>query len=127
MEAFKQTGGKTGSSKAPAGGFQAGKASGGYSSKPGREEEEEEEETATRAGGSGGMQDKLMALAMSQAGALFDKKNAGSSGGDKSQDKAQAMQSAAATAMKLFGQYQTKGKLDSSDLSTVMGLAKNLF
>ena len=30
-----------------------------------------------------------MALAMSQAGKLFDKKNAGSTGGDKSQDKAQ--------------------------------------
>lgn len=30
-----------------------------------------------------------MALAMSQAGKLFDKKNAGSSGGDKAQDKAQ--------------------------------------
>lgn len=60
MEAFKQTGAKTGSSKAPAGGFLAGKASGDPSSKPRREEEEEEEEPATRAGGSGGMQDKLV-------------------------------------------------------------------
>jgi hypothetical protein len=84
-----------------------------------------------------------MSLAMSHAGKLFDKKNAGSSasGGDKSQDKAQgesipgdnarshgcaAMQSAAATAMQLFGQYQTKGKLDSGDMSSVMGLAMKL-
>ena len=61
MEAFKQT-----ASKAPAGGFQASKASGGPSSKPGKvaqeeEEEEEEEETAAARGGSGGgMQDKLV-------------------------------------------------------------------
>lgn len=57
MEAFKQT---ASSSKAPAGGFLAGKASGGPSSQPGRAAEEEEEETASRAGASGGMQDKLV-------------------------------------------------------------------
>ena len=82
-----------------------------------------------------------MALAMSHAGKLFDKKNAGASGGDKSQDKAQgrrffagmktwltlctAMQSAAATAMQLFAKYQG-GKLDSSDMSTVMSLATKM-
>ena len=32
-----------------------------------------------------------MALAMSHAGKLFDKKNAGSSGGSKPQDKAQGV------------------------------------
>lgn len=108
MEAFKQTAAAAGSSNAPAGAFQVGKASGGPSSKLGRaareEEEEEDGPTAARAGASGGMQDKLvravrvrwcvrwlratqMALAMSQAGKLFDKKNAGSnaSGGDKAQ------------------------------------------
>jgi hypothetical protein len=37
-----------------------------------------------------------------------------------------AMQSAAATAMQLFSQYQTKGKLDSGDMSTVMGLAMKM-
>jgi hypothetical protein len=125
MEAFKQT---AAASKAPAGGFQAGKASGGPSSKPGRTApaEEEEETTAERAGPAGGLQDKLMSLAMSQAGKLFDKKNAGSSAASKPQDKAQAMQSAAATAMQLFSQYQTKGKLDSGDMSTVMGLAMKM-
>lgn len=84
-----------------------------------------------------------MGLAMSQASKLFDKKNAGSSG-DKSQDKAQgesapltgmacvystyctAMQSAAATAMQMFTQYQSKGKLESGDMSKVIGLAMNL-
>jgi hypothetical protein len=59
MEAFKQT---AAASKAPAGGFQAGKASGGPSSKPGRTApaEEEEETTAERAGPAGGLQDKLV-------------------------------------------------------------------
>lgn len=86
-----------------------------------------------------------MALAMSHAGKLFDKKNAGSSAsGGGSQDKAQgecyfdvegvhvlkvgcvAMQSAAATAMELFTQYQSKGKLESGDMSKVMGLAMKM-
>jgi hypothetical protein len=61
MEAFKQT---ANSSKAPAGAFQAGKASGGSSSKPGRAAEEGEEEAgeaaAARGGASGGLQDKLV-------------------------------------------------------------------
>lgn len=65
MEAFKQTAATGGSSNAPAGGFTAGKASGGSSSKPGRparDEEDAEDEAAERAGssGSGGMQDKLV-------------------------------------------------------------------
>ncbi|KAH0832850.1 hypothetical protein J3R83DRAFT_11777 [Lanmaoa asiatica] len=61
---------------------------------------------------------------MSHAGKLFDKKNAGSSasGGDKSQDKAQAMQSAAATAMQLFSQYQTKD-MSRSALSALIAVA----
>lgn len=84
-----------------------------------------------------------MALAMSHAGKLFDKKNAGSSGGNKTEDKAQgvcyidvtgvhvftewraAMQSAAATAMQLFGKYKA-GQLDSSDMSSVMTLAMKM-
>ena len=97
MEAIKQTAAAAQSSNAPAGALQAGKA--------GRAAQEEEEETTAArasAGGSGGLQDKLvgavswflawlmetqMALAMSHAGKLFDKKNAGASGssGDKAQ------------------------------------------
>lgn len=64
MEAFKQTAAAAKSSNAPTGAFQAGKASGGSLSKPGRvarkEEEEEEDTTAARAGASGGLQDKLV-------------------------------------------------------------------
>jgi len=130
MEAFKQT---AGAANKPSGGFMGGKPSGGPSSKPGPgagQEVEEEEDGPADAGGRG-LQDKLMALAMSHAGTLFDKKNSGSNtsggGGGASGDKAQAMQSAAATAMQLFTQYQKKGKLDSGDMSLVMGLAKNLF
>ncbi|KAG9314770.1 hypothetical protein JVU11DRAFT_3853 [Chiua virens] len=130
MEAFKQSATSGGSSNAPAGAFKTGKGGDNYSSKSGRpprdDEVDEEEETAgSRSGGSGGLQDKMMALAMSQAGKLFDKKNAGSGGGGDSGGKAQAMQSAAATAMQLFGKYQS-GKLDSSDMSSVMTLAMKM-
>ncbi|KAF8123395.1 hypothetical protein EV363DRAFT_1356322 [Boletus edulis] len=125
MEAFKQTAAGAKSSNAPAGAFKAGKSSGGTASKPERATHEGEEAAAEKGGASRGMQDKLVGLAMAQAGKLFDKKNAGSKE-DKSQDKAQAMQSAAATAMQLFAKYKTKGALDSSDMSTVMGLAMKM-
>lgn len=57
MEAIKQT---AASSKAPAGGFLAGKGSGSSSSKPGRAGEESDEETAARGASGGGLQDKLV-------------------------------------------------------------------
>jgi len=73
-------------------------------------------------GGGGGAQDKIIALAMAQAGKLFDKKNGGGGGGggasgaggapDKNAAKMQAMQSAGLTAMKLMGQYKSTGKVD---------------
>lgn len=76
-----------------------------------------------RAGG-GGMQDKIIALAMAQAGKLFDKK-----GGGDSQGKAQAMQSAAATAMRLMGEYKSTGKvnMEPGEMQKLMGLAMSLF
>jgi hypothetical protein len=110
MEAFKQT------------------ASQHQSQKPtsANDDDEEEESAPNRApSGGGGMQDKIMSLAMSQAGKLFDKKNGGSSG-DGSQGKAQAQQSAAATAMQLFTQYKTTGKLESTDMQKIMGIAMNM-
>ncbi|KIK91533.1 hypothetical protein PAXRUDRAFT_797072 [Paxillus rubicundulus Ve08.2h10] len=115
------------SSNAPAGGFRSDSPAGGQGAKPtpASDDEEEEEEPASRAAaGGGGMQDKLMALAMSQAGKLFDKKGGSASGGE--QGKAQAMQSAAATAMQLFSQYKTTGKIEPTDMQKIMGVAMNL-
>ncbi|KIJ13178.1 hypothetical protein PAXINDRAFT_170790, partial [Paxillus involutus ATCC 200175] len=149
LEAFKQTaaqhqsqgppGGAAGrqgrprpddstSSNAPAGGFRPDRPSGGQSGRPtpanDDDDDEDEEEPASRAAGGGGMQDKIMALAMSQAGKLFDKKGASGSGsGGDSQGKAQAMQSAAATAMQLFSQYKTSGKIEPTDMQKIMGVA----
>ncbi|KAF8836808.1 hypothetical protein BDN67DRAFT_973710 [Paxillus ammoniavirescens] len=116
------------SSNAPAGSFQSDRPAGGQSAKPtpANDDEEEEEEPASRAAGGGGMQDKIMALAMSQAGKLFDKKGGGSASGGDSQGKAQAMQSAAATAMQLFSQYKTTGKIEPTDMQKIMGVAMNL-
>src|ERR1700691_4054239 len=90
-----------------------------------------------------------IALAMSQAGKLFDKKNAGTGGGAGSANnqaaKVQgplplthfsmtpqsaslfitAMHSAATTAMRLCGQYKTTGKvnLEPGDAQNLMGVA----
>ncbi|KAF9220447.1 hypothetical protein BS17DRAFT_345403 [Gyrodon lividus] len=126
MEAFKQTVAQH-QSQSQGQGAPSGAAAGRPGAKPtsGDEEDDEDEEAPTRGSGSGGMQDKIMALAMSQAGKLFDKKNSGSGGGD-SQGKAQAMQSAAATAMQLFTQYKTTGKIEPSDMQKIMGVAMTL-
>ncbi|KAG1804427.1 uncharacterized protein BJ212DRAFT_1394048 [Suillus subaureus] len=74
--------------------------------------------------GGGGMQDKIIALAMAQAGKLFDKK-----GGGDSQGKSQAMQSAAATAMRLMGEYKSTGKvnMEPGEMQKLMGVAMSLF
>lgn len=37
-----------------------------------------------------------------------------------------AMQSAAATAMQLFSQYKTSGKIEPTDMQKIMGVAMNL-
>jgi len=106
MEAFKQTASQHQSQKPT----------------PANHDDEEEESAPTRASGGGGMQDKIMSLAMSQAGKLFDKKGS-SSGGD---GKAEAMQSAAATAMQLFSQYKSTGKIEPTDMQKIMGVAMKL-
>lgn len=74
--------------------------------------------------GGGGAQDKIIALAMAQAGKLFDKK-----GGGDNQGKTQAMQSAAATAMRLMGEYKSTGKVNMQpgEMQKLMGLAMSLF
>lgn len=74
--------------------------------------------------GGGGVQDKIIALAMAQAGKLFDKK-----GGGDNQGKTQAMQSAAATAMRLMGEYKSTGKVNMQpgEMQKLMGLAMSLF
>ncbi|KAG1725478.1 uncharacterized protein EDB91DRAFT_1168171 [Suillus paluster] len=74
--------------------------------------------------GGGGAQDKIVALAMAQAGKLFDKK-----GGGDNQGKSQAMQSAAATAMRLMGEYKSTGKVNMQpgEMQKLMGVAMSLF
>ncbi|KIM76745.1 hypothetical protein PILCRDRAFT_826141, partial [Piloderma croceum F 1598] len=69
-------------------------------------------------------QDKIIALAMSQAGKLFDKKNGGAGGGNPAA-KVDAMHSAASTAMRLCGQYKTTGKvnLEPGEMQNLMGAA----
>jgi hypothetical protein len=61
---------------------------------------------------------------MAQAGKLFDKK-----GGGDNQGKTQAMQSAAATAMRLMGEYKSTGKVNMQpgEMQKLMGLAMSLF
>lgn len=93
------------------------------------ESESEDEDNAPAAKaqaptGGGGMQDKIVALAMAQAGKLFDKKG----GGDK-QGKSQAMQTAAATAMRLMGEYKSTGKvnMEPGEMQKLMGVAMSLF
>jgi hypothetical protein len=70
------------------------------------------------------MQDKIIALAMAQAGKLFDKK-----GGGDNQGKTQAMQSAATTAMRLMAEYKSTGKvnMEPGEMQKLMGLAMTLF
>lgn len=72
---------------------------------------EDDEGPAPTAGG-GGSQDKIIALAMAQASKLFDKKNGAGGGSGNSDAKVQAMHSAAATAMRLFGEYKSTGKVN---------------
>ncbi|KAG1852733.1 hypothetical protein F4604DRAFT_1805295 [Suillus subluteus] len=91
------------------------------------EPDDEDEEPAAKAQAhakGGGMQDKIIALAMAQAGKLFDKK-----GGGDSQGKSQAMQSAAATAMRLMGEYKSTGKvnMEPGEMQKLMALAMSLF
>jgi len=81
-------------------------------------------------GGGGGShasanpQDKIVALAMAQAGKLFDKKNGGPGAGNQAA-KVDAMHSAAATALRLCGQYKTTGKvnLEPGEAQKLMGAA----
>ncbi|KAG1727698.1 hypothetical protein EDB19DRAFT_1749106 [Suillus lakei] len=96
-----------------------------HNAKPESGDEDEEPTAKVQApSGGGGMQDKIIALAMAQAGKLFDKKG----GGDK-QGKTQAMQSAAATAMRLMGEYKSTGKVNMQpgEMQKLMGLAMSLF
>ncbi|KAG2107412.1 uncharacterized protein F5147DRAFT_204880 [Suillus discolor] len=91
------------------------------------EPESDDEGPAAKAqapAGGGGMQGKIVALAMAQAGKLFDKK-----GGGDSQGKTQAMQSAAATAMRLMGEYKSTGKvnMEPGEMQKLMGVAMSLF
>lgn len=91
------------------------------------EYDDEDEEPAAKPqapAGGGGVQDKIIALAMAQAGKLFDKK-----GGGDEQGKSQAMQSAAGTAMRLMGEYKSTGKVNMQpgEMQKLMGLAMTLF
>ncbi|KAG1842926.1 hypothetical protein C8R48DRAFT_737131 [Suillus tomentosus] len=91
------------------------------------ESESDDEGPAAKAqasAGGGGMQGKIVALAMAQAGKLFDKK-----GGGDSQGKTQAMQSAAASAMRLMGEYKSTGKvnMEPGEMQKLMGVAMSLF
>lgn len=72
----------------------------------------------------GGPQDKIIALAMAQAGKLFDKKG----GGDK-QGKTLAMQTAGATAMRMMGEYKSTGKVNTEggEMQKLMAVATSLF
>ncbi|KAI5988561.1 hypothetical protein EDD15DRAFT_1369247 [Pisolithus albus] len=113
---------------APAGGLGSNAPTGG--SKPSYDDEDEDED-ASRAPTSKGssMQDKIVALAMSQAGKMFDKKNAGSGGSGDSAAKSEAMKTAAATAMKLCSDYKSTGKLDlqPGEMQKLIGVAMSLF
>jgi len=80
---------------------------------------------AASPGAGASSQDKLVALAMAQAGKLFDKKNGTAAQGANQDAKAEAMHAAAATAMRLAGTYKTTGKfsLQSGDVQQLMGAA----
>ncbi|KAG1843358.1 hypothetical protein DFJ58DRAFT_39145 [Suillus subalutaceus] len=106
---------------------QGGRPQGGFHSDADTEPDDEDKEPAAKSqahAGGGGMQDKIIALAMAQAGKLFDKK-----GGGDSQGKSQAMQSAAATAMRLMGEYKSTGKvnMEPGEMQKLMALAMSLF
>ncbi|KAG6328048.1 hypothetical protein ID866_11041 [Astraeus odoratus] len=94
------------------------------------DEEEEGPGSAPAASKGGSMQDKIVSLAMSQAGKLFDKKNGGSGGesGD-APGKGEAMQSAASAAMRLCSEYQSTGKLNlqPGEMQQLIGAAMSLF
>lgn len=115
-------------SNAPAGGLGSNAPTGG--SKPSYDDEDEDEDTSRAPTSKGSsMQDKIVALAMSQAGKMFDKKNGGSGGSGDSAAKSEAMKTAAATAMKLCSDYKTTGKLDlqPGEMQKLIGVAMSLF
>jgi hypothetical protein len=71
-------------------------------------------------------QDKIIALAMAQAGKLFDKKNGGSGNSDA---KVQAIHAAGATALRLCGEYRSTGKvnLQPGEMQQLIAAAMSLF
>lgn len=111
---------------APAGGLGSNAPTGGP--KPSYDDDDEDPSPAPTSKGSS-MQDKIVALAMSQAGKMFDKKNGGSGGSGDSAGKSEAMKTAAATAMKLCSDYKTTGKLDlqPGEMQKLIGVAMSLF
>lgn len=113
-------------SNAPAGGLGSNKPTGGL--KPSYDDDDVDASPAPTSKGSS-MQDKIVALAMSQAGKMFDKKNGGSGGSSDSSGKSEAMKTAAATAMKLCNDYKTTGKLDlqPGEMQKLIGVAMSLF
>ncbi|OAX35627.1 hypothetical protein K503DRAFT_868131 [Rhizopogon vinicolor AM-OR11-026] len=112
----------------PSGAQQGGRPSGGMPH--GRPQSAEESESGSEDEGDAkpqapkGPQDKIIALAMAQAGKLFDKK-----GGGDNQGKSQAMQTAAATAMRMMTEYKSTGKVNmqAGETQKLMGLAMSLF
>lgn len=111
-----------GYSNAPAGGLQPNKPTGGRKSSYDDDDDEDASPAPTSKGSS--MQDKIVSLAMSQAGKLFDKKNGGSGGSGDSAGKSDAMQTAAATAMKLIG---GGGNLGPEEMQKLVGAAMSMF
>ncbi|KAI6004334.1 hypothetical protein EDC04DRAFT_2785628 [Pisolithus marmoratus] len=111
-------------SNAPAGGLGSNRPAGGR--KPSYDDEDEEDASPAPTSTGSSMQDKIVSLAMAQAGKLFDKKNGGS--GDSS-GKSEAMQTAAASAMKLCADYKTTGKLNlqPGEMQKLVGAAMSLF
>jgi len=111
----------------PSGAQQDGRPGGGQPqgrSQSAEEDESSDDEGDTKPKAPTGPQDKIIALAMAQAGKLFDKK-----GGGDNQGKSQAMQTAAATAMRMMTEYKSTGKVNmqAGEMQKLMALAMSLF